>query len=336
MPVVDTAALIEERVKALVDYHQQAGITRAEIDVSGGVDSAVMLALLARALGPARVTAVFIGIHSGDDFLRRAIEAADATGVALVQFDATDLFESLHEGMLEALVAAGYSLEDIHARMHSDPAVNGSIRSCLRAPIGRGFNRLSGGGVRHGTGNECEDRFLRFYQKGGDGEVDTNPIGMLSKGEVFQLARALDVPRSIRAATPSPDLHGIGEAHNDEDELRERHGVHWTYSKIDPETGDYCYVGSIERMSRFLDGHGELFGPAEPDWQALADQACRGLFRPLAGTGSALELLQSARTIERQTRHKQNASCPMLGARGALVRDGILQDEFSEDLIAQL
>ncbi|MDG2148107.1 MAG: hypothetical protein P8N09_01150 [Planctomycetota bacterium] len=336
MPVVDTAALIEERVKALADYHEQTGIARAEIDVSGGVDSAVMLALLARALGPDRVTAVFIGIHSGEDFLRRAVEAADAAGVVLIRFDATDLFENLHKGMLEALVAAGYSLEEIHARMEVDPAVNGSIRSCLRAPIGRGFNRLSGGGVRHGTGNECEDRFLRFYQKGGDGEVDTNPLGMLSKGEVFQLARALDVPRSIRAAMPSPDLHGIGEAHNDEDELRALHGVHWTYSKVDPETGEYSYVGSIERMSRFLDQRSDLFGSAEPDWRSLADQACDGLFGPLAGTGSALELLQSARAIERQTRHKQNDSCPMLGGRGVLVRDGILQDDFSEDLLAQL
>ena len=71
----------------------------------------------------------------------------------------------------------------------------------------------AGGGIRHGTGNECEDRFLRFYQKGGDGEVDTNPIAMLSKGEVFQLARGLGVPQRVLQALPSPDLWGVGEQH---------------------------------------------------------------------------------------------------------------------------
>ena len=43
---------------------------------------------------------------------------------------------------------------------------------------------MTGNGLRHGTGNECEDRWLRFYQKGGDGEVDSNPIAMLSKGGI--------------------------------------------------------------------------------------------------------------------------------------------------------
>ena len=91
-------------------------------------------------------------------------------------------------GMREALTAAGYDGAELDTRVAKDPTILGSIRSCIRAPIGRGFNRMTGGGIRHGTGNECEDRFLRFYQKGGDGEVDTNPIAMLSKGEVYQVA----------------------------------------------------------------------------------------------------------------------------------------------------
>lgn len=333
MPVVDAAALIEDRVEALAAYHRQTGIERAEIDVSGGVDSAVMLALLARALGPGNVTAVFIGIHSGPEFLERAIESAAAAEVALIQLDATAVFDQLHASMLGALGAAGYDLDAIRARMEADRAVNGSIRSCLRAPIGRGFNRLTGGGIRHGTGNECEDRFLRFYQKGGDGEVDSNPIAMLSKGEVFQLARALDVPRSIRAALPSPDLHGIGEAHNDEDELRELYGVHWTYSKVDPDTGEYSFVGTIERMSRFLDLHHELFGPGSPDWRTLVGVARSGLFSHLADEASVRGLLESARNIERQTRHKENPGCPTLGTREALLDARILSDAFPDHLI---
>ncbi|GJM22627.1 MAG: hypothetical protein DHS20C15_25420 [Planctomycetota bacterium] len=330
MPVVNSKALAEERVAALAEYHRSTGIARAELDVSGGVDSAVMLALLARALGPQNVCGVFIGIHSHVQFLERARESAAAAGVALVEFDATELFDKLSADMRTALLASGRSATELDARLARDRTVLGSIRSCLRAPIGRGFNRMTGGGVRHGTGNECEDRFIRFYQKGGDGEVDSNPIAMLSKGEVFQLAREVGVPRSILTALPSPDLHGIGEAHNDEDELREATGVHWTYSKVDPDTGAYTYVGSIERMARFLDTHPEVIGEGEPEWGPLVAAAHADLFKHLATQQDVRALLASARALEASTRHKVNPNCPTLGTRQELLDAGLLSDDLPE------
>jgi NAD+ synthetase len=328
MPVIDTAGLIEERVGAIRDYHRRTGIARAELDVSGGVDSAVLLNLLERALGADHVTAAYIGVHSGDEFRQRAVAVAEQAGVKLVEIDVTDLFDALVARMLERLDAAGHDGHAIQTRLQRDRTVLGSIRSCLRAPIGRGFNRLTGGGVRHGTGNECEDRFLRFYQKGGDGEVDTNPIAMLSKGEVFQLGRVLGVPRRILVAKPSPDLHAIGEVHTDEDELRELTGVHWTYSQVDADSGEYTYVGNIERMSRFVDEQPGLFGAAEPDWDALVTAARSDRFSHTTSDEQALEFLRSARKLEAGTRHKWNPNCPALGDRVAQVAAGLLTDEL--------
>lgn len=331
MPVLDVEGLIDQRVAALADYHRRTGIARAELDVSGGVDSATLLALLARALGPDALTAVYIDIHSHEMFRDRAREAAAACDVPLVEIDASAVFDDLHAQMLRQLGLAGFDLEAIAARRSADRSVDGSIRSCLRAPIGRGLNRLTGGGVRHGTGNECEDRFLRFYQKGGDGEVDTNPIAMLSKGEVFQLGRGLGVPRSILEAVPSPDLHAIGEEHNDEDELREATGVHWTYSKVDVDSGAYTYVGTIERMGRFLDEAPELIGEAAPDLEALADRALQRCFPAAHFTREGvLEYLASARQLEAGTRHKWNPNCPTLGERAELVAAGLLGDDLPE------
>jgi NH3-dependent NAD+ synthetase len=331
MPVLDVDALIDERVRAIAHYHQATGITRAELDVSGGVDSACLLALLARAVGAENVTAVYIGIHSGEEFRQRAIEVADAAGVALVDVDATEVFDRLHGDMLAALGAAGFDLGDVNARRQADASVDGSIRSCLRAPIGRGLNRLTGGGIRHGTGNECEDRFVRFYQKGGDGEVDTNPLAMLAKGEIFQIGRGLGVPRSILAAVPSPDLHGIGEAHNDEDELREMTGVHWTYSKVDVDSGAYTYVGTIERMARFLDGTPEVVADVDPDWQALTTRALASTFPEAQFEADAvLAHLKSARHLEASTRHKWNPNCPTLGSREILLEAGLLSDDLPD------
>ncbi len=331
MPVLNGTALIENRVQAIREMHDQIGTPKAQLDLSGGIDSGVMLGLLAKAVGPKNVTAVYSSIHSGEEFRDRARLCAEAFGVSLVEIDLTQMFDELTDTMRAALENAGADLESIENRIATDRTVLGSLRSCLRAPIGRGFNRMTGGGIRHGTGNECEDRFIRFYQKGGDGEVDTNPIAMLGKGEVFQLAHALGVPKALIDALPSPDLHGIGEAHNDEDELRELTGVAWTYSKVDSTSGEYTRVGTIERMSRFLDSGVEavLLGEKSPSNEEIATMvgSAREFFAGYS-TSEIEGLIRSCRKLERVSRHKANPNIPTLGTRAELVAAKLLTDEL--------
>jgi NAD+ synthetase len=334
MPVVDATALIDNRVQALRDFHRGAGVARAEIDVSGGVDSAVLFSLLVRALGAEQVTAAFLGIHSSSKARARAQAVADSLHARLVVDDLTAEFELRVRHMVERLVDAGYPRAAIEERLANDPTVLGSIRSCLRAPLGRGYNRLTGGGIRHGTGNEDEDRFLRFYQKGGDGEVDTNPIEMLSKGEVYQLARALGVPRVCIDVKPTPDLWADDEGHNDEDELRSMSGgVAWTYSRIDFDSGRYRVLGTIERVARYLDATADaLFDDATPVEQLLTGPAAAAdhvAFRGL-GADQVAALLRSAKQVERQTRHKYNPALPSLGTRRELLAAGLLTNALPE------
>ena len=336
MPVLNPKALIENRVDAIRAMHAEAGLEKAEIDVSGGIDSAILVNLLARALGPENVIAVHSQINSNPDALLRAREACEVTGVKLVEVDLTPIYEDLTTLMIEQMLAAGYEVADTKA----NPAILGSIRSTIRAPIGRGFNRLFNGGIRHGTGNECEDRWTRFFQKGGDGEVDSNPIAMLSKAEVGQLAIALGVPKSIITATPSPDLWGSGDAHNDEDEFADYFGFKASdygqtfYGYVDSETGAYTKVGLIERVSRYLDEtygthaawvvEDHLFAAREPDWEHLLGLATRHILLSGLGPDLITKLLQAARRIERQTHHKMNPNCPSLGERSDLIAAGIL------------
>lgn len=336
MPVLDTTALINNRIEAIQKYHVEAGIARAELDVSGGIDSAVMLMLLAEALGPDNVTAVYSRINSSMESGVRAGLVAKAAGVKLAEVSATGTYNVLVDACRQALREAGYDLEEIDARVEADPSIMGSLRSTLRAPIGRFMNRLTGGGIRHGTGNECEDRWIRFYQKGGDGEVDTNPLAMLSKGEVYQLAVALKVPEEIITCTPTPDLWGVGEEHNDEDEISKLSGVEWTYSRVDPQTGKYLRVGTIERMSRLLDTRlnpehpacvkDRLFGSNET-WGS-DDEIIAKVLGAAERAGLSRAHLESARKWERITRHKMNPNCPVLGRREDLVYDKILTDEL--------
>lgn len=328
MPVLDPERLIEERVSAIRSFHERVGTQKAELDISGGIDSAVMLGLLARALGPENITAAHSAINSDPVALARSQESADAFGVRLIALDLNVAYTSMIEEMRRGLRDAGFDMDEIEARIERDPMVLGSIRSTLRAPVGRGLNRMTGGGIRHGTGNECEDRWLRFYQKGGDGEVDSNPIAMLAKGEVYQLARAVGVPQATIDAMPTPDLWGKGDNHNDEDELFAATGVRWTYSRIDFRTGEYTVVGTIERLARFLDKVKEsrLFGDVEPDWDAITREADR--YFPGTNETDRQAFLQSARRMEAISRHKMNPNCPTLGDRESLVESGVLTNEL--------
>lgn len=338
MPVLDTQKLINNRVEAIRRYHEAFDIPRAELDVSGGIDSAVMLLLLARALGPENVTAVYSSINSSDESRSRAQAVAKVAGVKLCEVEATESYKTLVTAALVALTDAGYDMGAIHDRMDADPTIEGSLRSCIRAPLGRFMNRMTGGGIRHGTGNEDEDRWLRFYQKGGDGEVDTNPLAMLSKGEVYQLAVALGVPAEIVEALPTPDLWGTGEKHNDEEELtRLSGGVEWTYSRVSPQTGEYVRVGTIERMSRLLDM--PLYdGPIIGDRSTMEASLFQKEMQPIANKEKVLPAaekigltgyhLMSARKWERITRHKANPNCPSLGSRKELLDLNIITDEL--------
>lgn len=322
MPVLKPKALLDDRVRAIADYHAACGLPGAQLDVSGGIDSAVLLGLLAHAVGPQRITAVHSQIHSDPDALERARATCRAFDVPLVELDLSAHYDGLVAAMVDGTRAAG--LPDPQPRIDADPTILGSIRSTLRAPVGRGLNRMTQSGVRHGTGNECEDRWARFFQKGGDGEVDTNPIAMLSKGEVVQLAIALGVPRTVIQATPTPDLWGVGEAHNDEAEYAQVFGIdpgsETFYGRVDA-AGEYVRAGLIERVSR-CDDDVAWFERGALD-AALAHAAWRGIPRPLAE-----EMLRAARRTERSTRHKWNPNCPTLGQRSDLVRRGLLTNHL--------
>lgn len=375
MPVLKPKDLITNRVVAIRDFHAAAGTDRAELDLSGGIDSAVMAGLLVMALGADKVTLAHLAINSNPVQTERAARLAAGIRCNLAVGDFTVDYHTIVAKIIDSIVAAEPTVSvhvrgpgsprpdqlkraEIEARIEADPTILGSIRSTLRAPLGRAYNRLTGGGIRHGTGNECEDRIVRFFQKGGDGEVDTNPIAMLSKAEVYQLAFELANsfgPAAKAAyldtirALPSADLWGSGDKHNDEGELASWLGAAFTYGRLDADTGKVVNIGTIERVARFLDERiphtdGEAPSPlwqetclfmsdlSQDDMKHLVSRAVGS--KAFSGSGltpdDILALLRGARKAERQTRHKLNPNCPQLGTRAELVSAGILSDDFAD------
>lgn len=342
MTVLKSDQLIDNRVSAIYQYHKSTGVGRAQLDVSGGIDSAVMAGLLVLALGADNVTLSHTIINSNPKQTHQAKALADAIGCPIAVGEFTKCYELILAELVRSLEEAGFDKSHIESTIEKDPTITGSIRSTLRAPLGRGYNRLTQGGIRHGTGNECEDRFLRFYQKGGDGEVDTNPIAMLSKTEVFQLAFALSEKMNAKSgfapiidAMPTPDLWAEGDNHNDEDELLTWTGAPFSYGRIDTTSGAVLRFGTIEMVSRFIDNHEpakRLFDDALPKdgLQQIVQLALsqKGSFPDVPSNDIKL-LIERAKWAEKITRHKLNPAIPEFGSRNDLVEQGIVSQTLT-------
>jgi NH3-dependent NAD+ synthetase len=359
MPVLDVNRLIDNRVAAIRAYHEKHGFKKAELDLSGGIDSAVMACLLWIALGPENVTLVHSRFSTSGAQTDRAQRLAAALGIPLNDDDYTDVYDALVGKALGSIGRAhGFDspeYKDAQQRFADKRTIGGSLRSMMRTPIGMFFLLLKGDGIRHGTGNECEDRIIRFYNRFGDGSVGTNPLDMLSKTEVWQLAWGLGerlgpevkaVMRDTIIATPSPDLWGIGDGHSDEAEMLAVYKVPFGYGRVDPDTGEILRFGTLERIARFIDWVKErifsnpdtglvcdddqiVWNAREAAWEKLYQIApAHRLFEGISAD-EVVALLKAARYAERISRHKMNPNIPNLGSRKGLVQEGILSDDLT-------
>lgn len=179
----------------------------AVVGVSGGVDSALVLALL-RALETEgalrRVVALLLPIAS-----RGATRQAEATSSGRLVAEALGAeawvapLAEAHRATVEALARA--------SGLAFDAWAEGQALSVARTPALYGAAALlQAHGFRSvvvGTTNRDEGAYLGFFGKASDGMVDLQPVSDLHKSEVRALARHLGVPEEIVSAVPSGDVH---------------------------------------------------------------------------------------------------------------------------------
>ena len=164
------------------------GFNQAILALSGGVDSAVVLALAAMALGPSNVTAVLLPYRtsSGDSVLHARLLCSQF-GVSPLEIDITP---------------------QIDAYFSSDPAASrarrGNKMSRERMTIVYDLS-LKHGGLVLGTSNKTE-LLLGYGTIFGDLASALNPLGDLFKTQVFALGRYLQLPDAILEKPPSADL----------------------------------------------------------------------------------------------------------------------------------
>ena len=189
------------------------GIKQALLGLSGGIDSALVVELAARALGPENILAVSMPYRNSSPLsLELARESAAHAGVKLEVVDISPMTDA-HIQTCEALVDE----DDPAARLRK-----GNIMARTRMVVL--YDRSARiGGLVLGTSNKTE-LLLGYGTIYGDMASAINPIGDLYKSQVCALSEHLEVPRAIIERPPSADLW---EGQTDEQELG------FAYSDID-------------------------------------------------------------------------------------------------------
>lgn len=252
----DAALALADNIRDwLRERLHESGAERFVLGLSGGIDSAVVAALCARAAGADRVLAVLMPSASNPDDLESAHQVATAFGLNTTTVDLTQLAESFYASVPDASVLYSQVLGDQPAGVTEERTqlARANVRPRLRMITLYYMANLSRGLVV-GTGNKTE-LMIGYFTKYGDGGVDIFPLTDLYKYEVRAVARAIGVPESVISRPPSA---GLWVGQTDEQEI----GL--TYDELDStlsaiDSGDTSGIDAgvllrVERMIR-VTGH---------------------------------------------------------------------------------
>jgi NAD+ synthase len=193
--------------KFLSEKLRKTGAKGYVLGVSGGIDSAVVLRLCARAVGRKKVLALLMPEKdSPKEDLLDSVEICKREGIDHTVVDITGPAEAYRKAISEEIDRK--SMANIKARS----------RMIVLYHFANTDRRLV-----VGTSNKSE-LLVGYFTKFGDGAADLEPIGDLYKTEVRQLAKDIGIPDRIIKKAPSA---GLWRGQTDEDEL----GI--TYERLD-------------------------------------------------------------------------------------------------------
>jgi len=192
------AAVHDALILGLRDYLHKTGFTQAVVGLSGGVDSAVVSALAAAALGPANVLGVAMPSQfSSPGSLTDAGHLARNLGVALKVIPITPIYEAYLAAFREHFPVdrVDVTLENVQAR------IRGNILMALS-------NRF--GHIVLATGNKSE-LSVGYCTLYGDMSGGLSLLGDVPKTMVYELARYINrgrevIPETIMNKAPSAEL----------------------------------------------------------------------------------------------------------------------------------
>lgn len=170
------------------DFIEKNGFSRGILGVSGGLDSAVTLALTARALGNENTFALLMPYRlSSPESLAHGRLICDALGIKPEVVEITKMVD-------------GYLAD--HPTESATQVGNLCARARMMALFDYSERRKS---LVVGTSNKSE-LLIGYSTLYGDSAAACLPLGDLYKTQVFELASHLGIPEEIIRKSPSADL----------------------------------------------------------------------------------------------------------------------------------
>ena len=190
-------------------YFKQHGLSSAVIALSGGVDSALTLAILNDAksqknspikkIYPILLPSYSNGATDQDFATTLGKNLCSQLEIEEFKINIEDIQEKLKEKVDETLNISGNTWAE------------GQLVAYLRTPIIYYITSLLSqekfSGVICGTTNFDEGKYLGYFGKASDGLVDLQIISDLHKSEVFTLGNYLKLPSEILNRVPQGDMY---------------------------------------------------------------------------------------------------------------------------------
>ena len=248
---LDCASEVERITGFIRRYIRQVRRKGAVVALSGGIDSSVVVALCARAVGAARVHALLMPEKESDSLSGSlAMQVVECCGVAWSEEPIQGLLDGA--GCYERRTAAirkvvpefdedwkckvtlpgileGEAYRIFHLVVESPDGERREVRLNLEAYLGilaaNSFKQRSRKMLEYyyadrfhyvvaGTPNLLEyDQ--GFFVKGGDGLADLKPIAHLYKSQVYELAAFLELPEEVQRRTPTTDTFSLPQTQDE-------------------------------------------------------------------------------------------------------------------------
>lgn len=179
------------------DYFQKTGFQKAVIGLSGGLDSSVVVVLLADALGPDNVLAVSMPSPITPEENRSDAQTiAGNLGIQLIEIPIGAITDSFSSGIqqVRSVVEAQWGATD--PRSNAMDNVQAISRATILRQLGNAFRALP-----VATSDKSEF-YLGYATVNGDMSGALAPIGDLPKTKVRALARWLNEHRPASVKTP--------------------------------------------------------------------------------------------------------------------------------------
>jgi len=194
---MQTQKVTEHIINWLKNYAETAKMNGFVIGISGGIDSAVVSTLAAKT--GLKNLVIELPIRQNKDQVQRAQEQIsflkkNFENVESLEIDLTETFDVFEKNVIsKSSTTQNRELSLANSRSR--------LRMLTLYYFGQIHNLLV-----TGTGNKIEDFGIGFFTKYGDGGVDISPIGDLTKTQVYELAKELNIPESIQKAAPTDGL----------------------------------------------------------------------------------------------------------------------------------